>query len=150
MLDIIGKAGFGYTFYVLLPPGSGPHVADVAETSSCFPVLRQFCPNTRAMQEARDKMHHIGTQLISECKAKHADAKPAPATHNILSILRPCPHPALPQANQSPAVCANAATSPAHVLSHTDWLTQRGGTPQWWFSSTLLSFIDPKTCIDKP
>ncbi|KAI0265710.1 cytochrome P450 [Gloeopeniophorella convolvens] len=129
-LDVIGEAGFGYAFHALPPPGSDPHAADAAENELArafaaifstarkfrvmtvltvwFPVLRRFRPNTRAMQEARDTMRRIGTQLISERKAEHADAKPAPATRDILSVL----------------VRANAATSPAHALTHTEMLSQ--------------------------
>ncbi|KAI0258606.1 hypothetical protein BC834DRAFT_975001 [Gloeopeniophorella convolvens] len=96
-LDVIGEAGFSYAFHVLPLPGSDPHAADTVQNElACtfaaifstarkfrmvtvftvrFPVLCQFHPNTRTMQEACDTMHRIGTQLISEHKTEHVDTK---------------------------------------------------------------------------
>lgn len=132
-LDIIGEAGFGYSFHSLPPPGTDPCRANwpksefahafetVFSTSDTFsvltiatiwfPFLRRF-RSSRALKEAQATIQRIGTQLINERKSSPLlDEQPthdAKRSRDILSVL----------------IRANAASSPSQALTHSEMLSQ--------------------------
>ncbi|KAI9448918.1 cytochrome P450 [Russula earlei] len=132
-LDVIGEAGFGYSFNSLPPPGTDLHRADKSENELArafttlfsteqrsrvlgilalwFPFLRRFRPESRSIRDAQATMQRIGTQLINERKSSPLLDVPkcdVPISCDILSIL----------------VRANAATSPSQALTHSEMLSQ--------------------------
>ncbi|KAH9048731.1 cytochrome P450 [Lactarius hengduanensis] len=132
-LDIIGEAGFGYSFHSLPPPGTDHSSANRPESELAhafaaifstshsfsvlsvlaiwFPFLRRFRPNSRALQEAQATMQRIGTQLINERKSAPLLDEPfceAQRSRDILSVL----------------IRANATSSPCQALTHSEMLSQ--------------------------
>ncbi|KAH9073373.1 cytochrome P450 [Lactarius deliciosus] len=132
-LDVIGEAGFGYSFHSLPPPGTDHSSANRPESELAhafaaifstshsfsvlsvlaiwFPFLRRFRPNSRALQEAQATMQRIGTQLIDERKSAPLPDEPfceAQRSRDILSVL----------------IRANATSSPCQALTHSEMLSQ--------------------------
>lgn len=130
-LDVIGEAGFGYSFHSLPSPGTNPYSTNLPENELArafatafstsqisvlsvlavwFPFLRRFRSNTRTLQEARATMQRIGTQLINRKPVSLLDV-PSPdakRSRDILSVL----------------VRANAASEPCQALTHSEMLSQ--------------------------
>ncbi|KAI9443070.1 cytochrome P450 [Lactarius indigo] len=132
-LDIIGEAGFGYSFHSLPTPDTDPYNANRPESELArafgaifstshsfsvlsvlaiwFPFLRRFRPNSRALHEAQATMQRIGTQLINERKSAPLPDEPScdsKRSRDILSVL----------------IRANAASSPCQALTHSEMLSQ--------------------------
>ncbi|KAF8272636.1 cytochrome P450 [Lactarius quietus] len=131
-LDVIGEAGFGYSFQSLPPPGTNPYSTNMPESELArafatvfytsttfsvlsvllvwFPFLRRFRPNSRTLQEAQATMQRIGTQLINRKPVPLLDVPTPDAkrSRDILSVI----------------VRANAASSPCQALTHSEMLSQ--------------------------
>lgn len=101
-LDVIGLAGFNYTFDLLTNKKS--EVNDAFETmfntdllthlpilsilKAIFPIFRliPFDQNTR-MKQAQDTMARIGNQLLRESKAQAAGTSEEQSSRDLLSLL---------------------------------------------------------------
>ncbi|TFK70387.1 cytochrome P450 [Pluteus cervinus] len=129
-LDVIGLAGFGYTFNSLISDRD-----ELAEAFSIifstarkfrvmtilqvwFPILRRFRRNSTAMTQAQQTMHRIGTGLIEEKKRGFLSEKGVPMSaidgdksllgRDLLSVL----------------IRSNLAAAPSQCMSTEEVLSQ--------------------------